>query len=193
MIAVGDDHDVEPCAGQQIDQRRCYTVRYGQNRPAVQTQRGDVRDGSDGRHQRGQPGIRQAERITARQYDFLNGRIAGNQRQRFGLTRTGEHDAAIIRVSTKTITAVDCAGTGRDQQRPAAIFAQDAGRGAIIGLLQRIGEAARLRQGFLAARQHLQQQRISRIAAADQRQIMRRHGKREIRLCDHALGKIRRL
>ena len=52
--------------------------------------------------------------------------------------------------------------------------------------------SARLRQGILGARQHLQQQRISRIAAADQREIMRRHGQRKIRLSDHALGKIRR-
>ena len=190
MIAMGDDHDIEPCAGEQIDQRRRHPVRNGQHRPAVQAQRGDVRDGSDGRHQRGQPGIRQAERIAARQDDFVDRRIAGNQRQRLGLTRTGEHDAAIIRVAAEAVAAVDGAGAGRDQQRPATILAQNAGRGAIIGLRQRIGEAARLRQGLLAARQHLQQQRISRIAAPDQRQIVRRHGQREVRVCHHASREI---
>ena len=65
-------------------------------------------------------------------------------------------------------------------ERAAAVFADDAAGGGEIGLVQRIGAAAGHIEAFFGAGEHLAQQRIVRVAAGDQRQIVRRHLQREI-------------
>ena len=175
-----DDHGDRPGqAAQPIAELRVDPFRQHDRQAGMDAQSFQVRNRPELVGQFAQLGGGQRPRITATEQDFMEARVRGNRRHGLAPLAAGSQFFAIGEMPAETITAMDGAAAGGDEQGPAGVFVQHARGIARLKVADGIEHKTGHDAVFLVQRQDLTQQWIGRIAMAHASDIAARYTQRK--------------
>ena len=132
----------------------------------MQSQAFQVRQGLQGVGQQRQLRSRQGQGVAAGQNHLMDAGIGSQVVDGFLPLAGGCRFFAVREVTPETVAAIDGAGSGGDQKRPALVFVQYPGCATGRQIADRIDAEAGRQLFFLGERQNLPQQRVVDVAMA---------------------------
>ncbi len=179
MIHVQDHDDRKRGPAEPVEERLVDAVWDHDRHAGMEPQTLHVRQFLQGAYQVGELVVAQGQGIAAAQDHLADRPVGGEMGDRRPPPIPRGVGLRIRKVPAEAIPAVDRAGAGGGQKRPAFVFVKHAGHGLGGEIPDRVPGVAGFDGLLQVERQNLAQQGVMRVARGDTREIGARHAQRE--------------